>query len=95
MNIWLALLLVFGGGFARILIPYLQKWVASKVAFDWRYVVGAVLALIVSMFPVVLVDSVLAELQIMSIPSLLAWGWAFTDAGREAQKWVEMWRSSR
>ena len=94
MNVWAALGLVVAGGLLRILIPYLNEWVKSKAQFNYRTIIGAVLSLLVSMFPVVLVDSVLAELQMMSVPSLLVWGWGFTDFGRNVQKGYDTWRNS-
>ena len=93
MNIWAALGLVLGGGILRILLPYLREWIKSKAKFDWRMIVGATITLIISMFPVVLVGPVLAELQTMTIPGLLVWGWGFSDLGREVQKGYDTWRS--
>lgn len=83
-----------GGVLARIVIPYLLEWVNTPgVAFDWRYLIGQILAAIIALIPVTFNDQWLATIGGLSWASAVGAGWLAADLGREAQKIYDVVRN--
>jgi hypothetical protein len=89
---WQVVVGFVGGALGRIFIPYTLEWVKSKSKFDWRYIIGQVLAVVISLVPVVLVDSWMASLAAMSVIASISLGWFSADLGREGQKVADIYR---
>lgn len=83
------LLLYAVGAVARVVLPYLRKWVDNPdMKFDVRYVVGQLLAVVVALLPVIFTDSFREAAAEMSLWASFSFGWAAADIGREFQGWV-------
>ena len=72
------------GAVSSVLLPYLREWVASKQPFDWRMVIGQLLATAgtVAASIVGLVDS----LGTAAPAEAFFLGWGVSSAGRFGQK---------
>ena len=83
--------LFFGlGVIGRVLIPYVQARIASDepLSFDWRYLVGQLIAAFVALVPLVSGSEFVSELGAMGYIAALLYGWGSGDVGRAAQKFV-------
>ena len=83
--------LFFGLGVAgRIIIPYMQARLASDepMSFDWRYLIGQIIAAAVALIPLLQQPEFLADLGAMAWLAALLYGWGAGDIGRAVQKTV-------
>lgn len=79
------------GALARVVLPYLQVWLASREPFDWRQVVGQVLAAAIVIIPVL--TGLADDLAQASQPAAVVIGWGAADIGRQGQKVFDQVRS--
>lgn len=83
--------LFFGlGVIGRVVVPYIQAVIASKepMSFDWRYLVGQLIAALVALIPLVSGSEFVLNLGAMGWLAALVYGWGSGDIGRAAQKVV-------
>ena len=98
---WQVVTAFVGGAFGRILIPYGLEWLnklqedETKLSFDYKYVIGQILAVAIMLIPTVFVDSWMAGLAKMSVVSAVSFGWFSADVGREGQKAADILRKWR
>ncbi len=78
------------GVFGRVVIPYVQARVASDgpISFDWRFLVGQLIAALVALIPLVSGSEFVTNLGAMGWAAALVYGWGSGDVGRTAQKAV-------
>lgn len=78
------------GVIGRVVIPYVQARVASDdpISFDWRYLVGQLIAAFVALIPLISGSEFVASLGAMGWLAALVYGWGSGDVGRTAQKAV-------
>lgn len=78
------------GVVGRVVIPYIQERVASNgsLSFDWRYLVGQLLAAFVALVPLVGGSEFVAELGQLGWLGAILYGWGSGDIGRTVQKTV-------
>lgn len=82
----LVVLLFLLGVVLRAVLPYLQKWLESRAAFDWRYVVGQLIGAAIVIIPL-LGNAEWVDALLTSRPeAAVAVGWFAADVGRTAQK---------
>lgn len=76
------------GVVARVVIPFLISYLETQEPFDWRYVVGQIVAAFVGVLALVLADEAgLIEMFSTVSPFMaLALGYFAADVGREAQR---------
>ncbi len=75
------------GVLAKVVLPYLSKWVHDKeLKFDPRYLVGQLLSVGMLLIAEVLSDGFLLELAGMSFLTAFVTGWGIPAVGREVQK---------
>ena len=76
------------GALGRVVIPYIQARVASDepLSFDWRYLVGQIIAALVALIPLVAGDQFLQQVGSLSWLGAILYGWGAGDIGRAAQK---------
>ena len=76
----------------RIILPYLVARLDAEgpLSFDFRYVIGQVLANIVAYIPSMFDPLYLAGLGGLAPLVLVGIGWGFSDMGREAHKLLEV-----
>jgi hypothetical protein len=83
--------LFFGLGLVgRVVIPYIQAKLASQepISFDWRYLIGQLLASFVALIPLIDNPDFLGQLGALSRVAALVFGWGSGDIGRAIQKAV-------
>lgn len=88
----LLVILFVAGALARVVLPYLQVWLASREPFDWRQVIGQVLAAAIVIIPVL--TNLSDQLAGASQPAAVVIGWGAADIGRQGQKVWDQWRGN-
>jgi len=79
--------LFFGlGVLSRVVLPYLQMWLADKRRFDWRYLTGQILAAVAALIPMLASPEWFSNVGAMVWAAAFAYGWASADIGRKVQK---------
>lgn len=81
--------LFFGlGVVGRVVVPYVQSRIATdgQLSFDWRYLVGQLIAALVALLPMVGGSEFVAELGQLGWLGALLYGWGSGDIGRTLQK---------
>ena len=76
---------------ARVVIPYLQERFANEgpLSFDWRYMVGQLIAAAVALVPLVAGEEFLSHVGSLSWVAAVLYGWGASDIGRSIQKAVK------
>lgn len=72
---------------ASILLPYLMTYVATPQKFDWRYLVGRLLASVAGLIAFLTLDQ-LANINAMPAWAAFASGFVFSQLGRMTDKLV-------
>ena len=102
-TVWALTFAAYVAGLAlSIVIPYFMAWLQDKVAFDWRMVIGRVLAGIGGALPLLLARDVLAEYSAL-VTNMGIWGYLIVAlygagvswAGRATQKGTDYVREAR
>ena len=78
------------GVIGRVVIPYIQARLENNgpLSFDWRYLVGQLLAAVAALIPLIAGDEFLSQVGSLSWLGALLYGWASGDIGRTLQKAV-------
>lgn len=76
------------GVIGRVVIPYIQERLRSDepLKFDWRFVVGQLVAAVVALIPLIAGEEWLDKVGSLSWLGSLLYGWGSGDIGREVQK---------
>jgi hypothetical protein len=85
MNETLLVAFVFiTGALLRPVLLYLRAWLDTRAVFDWRYLIGQIVAVAIAVIPVAMLWA--DQLTGVGAIAALALGWAAADIGRETQK---------
>ena len=76
------------GVIGRVVVPYIQSRIANEgpLSFDWRYLVGQIIAAVVALIPIIAGSDFVAELGQLGWLGALLYGWGSGDIGRTVQK---------
>ena len=86
---YLPFVLFFLGVLARVVVPYVQERLSNtELTFDWRYVVGQIIAALVALLPLVGTAEFLTQVGAMGFIAAFVYGWGAADVGRSVQKAV-------
>lgn len=85
-------LLSFGGGAVlSVLLPFLRNWVEEKAPFNWRQLVGQLLAAAIAILGQI--TGLAESLAGVGAVQAVAIGWGVSSMGRLAQKTYDLARA--
>lgn len=86
----LSILLFAAGAVASALLPYVRAWLDSKEPFDWRQLVGQLVAVAITI--AAQMTGIANMLARATLPEAFVLGWGISGIGRFGQKSYDLAR---